>query len=121
MARILICDDAVFMRMTIKEALLKAGHDIIGEAESGDEVAQLYQTLKPDLVTMDLLMKSSGTDGIKKIREIDPKAKIVVVSVLDKHGAEVVEAVRAGALGFVTKPIRREVLTSEVNRVLAIA
>jgi len=120
MARILVCDDAVFMRMTIKETLQKAGHEIIGEAESGEEAAQLYQTLKPDLVTMDLLMKTSGVSGVKKIKEIDPKAKIVIVSVLNEQEAEVVEAVRSGALGIVTKPIRREALAAEVNRVLAL-
>ncbi len=118
MARILICDDAVFMRMTIREALKGAGHEIVGEAESGDEAFQMYKKLKPDLVTMDLLMKTSGVNGVKKIKEIDPQAKIIIVSVLNEQEAEVVEAVRAGAQGIVTKPIKRDVLLAEVDRVL---
>ena len=81
MAKILICDDAVFMRMTIREALKNAGHEIIGEAENGEEALKLYKKLKPDLVTMDLLMKTSGVDSIKNIKKTDPKAKIVIVSV----------------------------------------
>lgn len=119
MARILICDDAAFMCMTIKETMQKAGHEIVGEAQGGDEAAELYRKLKPDLVTMDLLMKTSGVEGVKKIMEMDPKAKIVIVSVLDREEAEMVEAVRCGALGIVTKPIRREILIAEVNRVLS--
>ena len=118
MAKILICDDAVFMRMTIKEALEKAGHEIAGEAESGEEAFSMYRNLKPDIVTMDILMKTSGVSAVRNIRELDSKAKIVIVSVLNDQEAEVIEAVRSGALGIVTKPIKREVLVAEVNRVL---
>lgn len=117
MARILICDDAVFMRMTIKETLTKAGHEVVAEAEDTEQALDMYKKVMPDVVTMDILMKDSGVDGIKKIKEFDPKAKIIVVSVLSQQEAEVVAAVRAGAEGIVTKPIKREVLVAEVERV----
>ncbi len=118
MAKILVCDDAVFMRMTIREALEHAGHTIAGEAEDADQAVTMYREKKPDLVTMDLLMKTPGTDAIKRIMALDSKAKVVVVSVLNEQEAEVVEAVRAGAQGIVTKPIKREVLIQEIERVL---
>ena len=118
MARILICDDSVFMRMTIQETLKSAGHEIVGEAEGPDEAIQMFRDLKPDLITMDLLMKKPGKNAIKEIKEIDPNARIIIVSVLAEQEAEVVEAVRLGAQGIVTKPIKREVLVSEVDRVL---
>ena len=118
MARILICDDAGFMRMTIKEALEKAGHEVIGEAESAEDAIKKYSKLKPDIVTMDLLMKESGVRAIKKIKAKDPKARIIVVTVLNQQEADVVEAIRAGAQGLVSKPIKREALIAEVERVL---
>jgi len=118
MARILICDDAVFMRAVLSEALRNAGHEIVGEAEDADTVVELYKKVKPDLVTMDILMKNSGVDAIKKIIDFDPKARIIVVSVLTAQEAEVVEAIRSGASGIVGKPINRSVLLSEVTRVL---
>lgn len=118
MARILICDDAAFMRMTIRETLEKAGHEIIGEAEDGNSAIEIYKKSKPDLVTMDILMKTSGVEAVKKLKDLDPNAKIVMVSILDEQEAEVIEAVRSGAEGIVTKPIKREMLTAEVNRVL---
>ncbi len=120
MATILVCDDSSFMRMTIAEALQKAGHVVVGQAQDGDEAVSAYRKLKPDLVTMDILMRVPGVSAIQRIREEDPKAKIVVVSVLNEQEAEIVDAVRKGALGIVTKPIKRETLVSEVNRVLAL-
>jgi len=120
MARILICDDAVFMRMTIKDILEKAGHEIVGEVDNGNDAVSVYQKTNPDLVTMDILMKTSGVSAVKKIKEIDPDARIIIVSVLNEQEGEVVEAVRSGALGIVTKPIKRESLIAEVKRVLAI-
>jgi len=118
MARIMICDDATFMRTTIREALEGGGHEVVAEAEGAKEAFEMYKKQKPDLVTMDILMKTSGVDAVKEIRRIDPQAKIVIVSVLNEQEAEVVEAVRSGAQGIVTKPIKRDTLLSEVNRVL---
>ena len=120
MARILICDDAVFMRMTIKETLERAGHEIVGEAADADEGVVLYKKLKPDAVTMDMVMKTPGVEAVKRIMKFDPKAKIVICSVLNAQESDVVEAVKSGALGIVAKPIKREVLVAEINRVLGI-
>ena len=120
MARILICDDAVFMRMTIKETLEDAGHEVVVEAGDADEAVRMYKKYKPDVVTMDILMKHSGIEAIKNIIALDPSARIIVVTVLTEQEGEVVEAVKMGALGIVTKPIKKEVLVSEVNRVLEI-
>lgn len=120
MAKILICDDAVYMRMTIREALEAAGHEVIAEADCPDEAARLYKEKKPDLVTMDLLMKTPGIEGIKEIINFDKNAKIIIVSVLAEQEGEVVEAIRAGALGFIIKPINRQELINEVGRVLGV-
>ena len=118
MARILICDDAPFMRMVIREALESAGHVIVGETDDLNDLVSLFKSQRPDLVTMDILMRESGVEGVKRIMREDKNAKIVVVSVLAEQEAEVVDAVRLGAQGIVTKPIRRELLLAEVNRVL---
>jgi len=118
MAKILVCDDAEFMRMTIREAMEEAGHEVAGEADDGETALALYEKVKPDLVTMDLLMKTSGVDAVRKIREFDPHARIVIITVLSDQEAEVVKAIRAGASGIVTKPIARDALVAEVNRVL---
>ena len=118
MARILICDDVMFMWMTIREALEAGGHEIAAEAEGPDDAVSLYKKLKPDIVTMDLLMNKSGVYAVKKIISIDPMAKIIIITVLAEQEGEAVEAIRAGALGIVSKPIKREVLVAEVERVL---
>ncbi|MDP6686174.1 MAG: response regulator [Candidatus Omnitrophota bacterium] len=118
MARILISDDSDFMRETIKGILSEAKHEILGEAKNGDEAIEKFTLLKPDLVTMDILMRPGGIKAIKKIREMDPKASILVISVLEDSQADIVEAIRLGANGYVGKPIKKEVLISEVKRVL---
>ena len=118
MAKILICDDAEFMRKTIRETLEAAGHEVAGEADDVDAGVEQYKKLRPDLVTMDMIMEHSGVDAIKQIKEFDPKAKIIVVSVFQEQEGDIVSAIRAGALGMVSKPIKREVLLEEIDRVL---
>lgn len=118
MARILICDDAVFMRKTVREILEAGGHEIVGEASSGHEGVTMYRKLSPDLVTMDILMVDSGVDAVKSIIKHDRNAKIIMVSILNEQEGDVVAAIRAGALGLVTKPVKKEILLAEVNRVL---
>ncbi|EKD50492.1 MAG: chemotaxis response regulator [uncultured bacterium] len=119
MAKIMICDDAVFMRETIREIVETAGHEVVAEAETGVDAQKQYRQHKPDLVTMDILMKDSGVEAIKAIVKTDLRAKIIVVSILSDQEGEIVEAIRAGALGIVTKPVRKEVLLSEITRVMA--
>ena len=118
MARILIVDDAEFMRMTIKEILEKKGHEVVGETDNLETTLELYKKNKPDLVTMDILMKESGVEIIKALKEIDKQVKIIVISVINEQETEVVDAIKAGAEGFVEKPVKKEVLISEVDRVL---
>ncbi len=118
MAKILICDDSDFMRQTIKDILESGKHEVIGEAKDGDEAVTKFLSHKPDLATMDILMKPDGLEAIKRIKEIDRSAKIVIVSILEGSQAEIVESIRFGAQGYVGKPIKRETLLGEVKRVL---
>jgi len=120
-AKILVVDDAVFMRRMIGDILRKEGYEIGGEAENGKDAIEKYQQLKPDLVTMDIVMpKIDDIDGIgavKEIMKIDPKAKVLMVSAMGQH-ALVVEAIQAGAKDFVTKPFQPSRVIEAVRRVL---
>ena len=116
--KILIVDDAAFMRLTIKNILLKAGYEIAGEAENGDDAINKYQSLKPDLITMDIVML--GKDGIQTVKEliqIDSKAKVIMVSAMGQQ-ALIVDAIQAGAKGFILKPFSEEAVLEEIKRVL---
>ena len=115
---ILIVDDAAFMRMMLTDILVENGYEVVGEAKSGKEAIRLYAELRPDLVTMDVLMP--GVNGIETTREIikiDPEAKILAVSALGQE-ALVKEAIEAGAKGFVIKPFKPETVMKEVERIL---
>lgn len=120
-AKILVVDDAVFMRRMIGDILKKEGYEICGEAENGREAVDKYQQMKPDLVTMDIVMpKIDDIDGIgavKEIMKIDPKSKVLMVSAMGQH-ALVVEAIQAGAKDFVTKPFQPSRVIEAVRRVL---
>lgn len=118
MAKILVCDDSDFMRNKIVQLLKDANHEIVGEAKNGNEALTKYVSLKPDLVTMDLLMKPDGITAIKKIKEVNPSVKILIISILEGNQAEVVEGIQKGAQGYVGKPIKQETLLGEVKRVL---
>lgn len=104
--RVLIVDDAAFMRMLLKDIITKAGYEVAGEAANGVEAVEKYKELKPDVVTMDITMpEMDGITAIKKIREIDPNAKIIVCSVMGQQ-AMVIEAIQAGAKDFIVKPFQ---------------
>ncbi len=116
--KILIADDSAFMRTMLKDILVRAGYGITEEADSGEKVVQKYRELKPDLVTMDIVMLGEG--GIRAVKEImrfDAAAKILMVSAMGQQ-ALVVEAIRAGAKGFLVKPFDPEQLVAEVRRVI---
>ena len=116
--KILIVDDAAFMRMMLSDILVEKGYQIAGEAENGEEAIRLYKELKPDLVTMDIVMPGvGGIESIREILKIDSKAKIVVVSALGQQ-ALVKEAIKAGAKGFVVKPFKPEKVVEEVESIL---
>ena len=117
-ARILIVDDAEFMRMMLTDIVVEKGYQIAGEARDGEEAVRLYEELKPDLVTMDIVMPEvGGIESIRGILKIDPEAKILVVSALGQQ-ALVKEAIEAGAKGFVVKPFKPEKVIEEVERIL---
>ncbi|MHB9154422.1 MAG: response regulator [Endomicrobiales bacterium] len=121
MARILVVDDSKFMRLTLKNFLEKnfgGAHQVIGEAGSAAEALQKYTELKPDMVTMDIIMPDeSGLEAVKKIIAVDPLAKIVMVSAMGQEKI-VEEAITLGAKSFVTKPIKPEELVKTVQKVL---
>ncbi|MEO5825808.1 MAG: response regulator [Gemmatimonadales bacterium] len=117
--RILICDDAIFMRTMIADILTGAGYEVVGEAESGLQAVERYKTLKPDLVTMDIVMPDmGGIDAVKAIVGAHPDAKILMCSAMGQQ-ALVVEAVQAGAKDFVVKPFQPARVLEAVQRVLA--
>ncbi|MFH1577804.1 MAG: response regulator [Candidatus Omnitrophota bacterium] len=122
MARVLIVDDALFMRKMLSDILKKEGIEVCGEAENGKEAIEKYQQLKPDLVTMDIVMpRMEEIDGVGAVREIIksfPNAKVIMVSAMGQHSL-VVEAIQAGAKDFVTKPFQPSRVVEAVKRVLS--
>ena len=119
MAKILIVDDAKFMRTLVKDALVPRGHEIIGEAENGVEAVQLYKKLRPDLVTMDITMREK--DGIEAAEEIllfDPNARIIMVTALGQENL-LTRAIKIGVKDFVVKPFPPERLQKAADKALA--
>ncbi|MCP4652123.1 MAG: response regulator [Candidatus Omnitrophica bacterium] len=120
-SRVLIVDDALFMRRMLADILKKEGFEICGEAENGKEAVDKYGELKPDVVTMDIVMpKMEEIDGVAAVREImkiDPQAKIVIVSAMGQH-ALVVEAIQAGAKDFIVKPFQPSRVVEAIRRVV---
>jgi two-component system chemotaxis response regulator CheY len=115
---VLIVDDAIFMRTMIADILKGAGFEVVGEASSGVEAIQLYRDLKPDLVTMDIVMPDmGGIDAVKAIVGEDPDAKILMCSAMGQQGL-VVEAIQAGARDFVVKPFQPSRVLEAVQRLL---
>ncbi len=115
---ILICDDAAFMRMMIKDILTKNGYNIAGEAENGLKAVEKYNETKPDLVLMDITMpEMDGIQALKKIKEMDPNAKIVMCSAMGQQ-AMVIEAIQSGARDFIVKPFQAERVLEAVKKVV---
>lgn len=115
---VLVCDDAIFMRTMIADILAQAGFEVVGEAESGLQAIEKYRQLKPDLVTMDIVMPDMG--GIDAVREIcreDPDAKVLMCSAMGQQ-ALVVEAIQAGAKDFIVKPFQPSRVLEAVQRVI---
>ncbi len=121
MKRVLVVDDAAFMRMTIKAILNnKNGFEVVGEAENGKIAVEKYIELKPDIVTMDITMpEMSGLDALKSIIKIDPDAKVIMMSAM---GQEVMvrEAIMYGAKSFIVKPFKGEQVIKTLSKVLSI-
>ncbi|HMC54608.1 MAG TPA: response regulator [Gemmatimonadaceae bacterium] len=116
---VLICDDAVFMRTMVGDILQKAGFEVIGEAETGAQAIEKYKQLRPDLVTMDIVMpEMGGIDAVREIRKHDPSARVLMCSAMGQQ-ALVVEAIQAGAKDFVVKPFVPSRVLEAAQRVLA--
>ncbi len=116
MKRVLIVDDAAFMRITIKNMLTKNGYEVVGEAENGLVGVNLYNDLKPDIVTMDITMPElNGLDALKAIMQIDNKAKVVMLSAMGQQEM-VKEAIISGAKGFVVKPFKEDTVVAALNK-----
>ena len=102
--KILIVDDAAFMRMMIKDILVKNGYEIVGEGADGYQAIELYKETSPDLVTMDITMpEMDGITALKEIRNINPNAKVIMCSAMGQQ-AMVIDAIQAGAKDFIVKP-----------------
>jgi two-component system chemotaxis response regulator CheY len=119
MARVLVVDDAAFMRKVVSDALNGGGHEVIGEASNGAEAVIRYQELKPELMTLDITMpEMDGLTALKEIIAIDPSARIIMCSALGQE-SKVLEAIKAGAKDFVVKPFKAERVLDAVGKALA--
>jgi len=115
---ILICDDAAFMRMMIKDILTKNGYNIAGEAENGAVAVDKYKETSPDLVLMDITMpEMDGIQALKKIKEADPNASVIMCSAMGQQ-AMVIEAIQSGAKDFIVKPFQAERVIEAVKKVV---
>ncbi len=115
---VLVVDDAIFMRTMIGDILKQAGFEVVGEAASGVEAVEKYKELKPDLVTMDIVMPDmGGIDAVREIIKEDPEARILMCSAMGQQGL-VVEAIQAGARDFVVKPFQPSRVIEAVQRLL---
>ena len=119
MARVLVVDDAAFMRRMVSDALIKAGHEVIGEACNGVEAVASRQSLKPDLATLDITMpEKDGLAALADIMAADPSAKVVMCSALGQE-SKVLEAIKLGAKDFVVKPFQPDRVIEAVGKALA--
>ncbi len=119
MYRLLIVDDALIMRKIIKDAAERAGWQVVGEAKNGAEAVGLYESQRPDLVTMDLVMPlMNGTEALRKIKAFDPEAQVVVVSALNQKET-LAETIRDGAFDFIVKPFERDDMIRFLEKVKA--
>jgi two-component system chemotaxis response regulator CheY len=116
MARVLIVDDAAFMRISIKSMLTKNGYEVVGEAENGSVGIEKYKELSPDIVTMDITMpEMNGLDALREIMKINPAAKVIMVSAMGQE-AMVRDAIISGAKGFIVKPFKEDGIISAIKK-----
>ena len=116
--RILIVDDAAFMRMMIKDILVKNGFEVVGEAQDGVEAVEKYAELKPDLVTLDITMpEKDGLTALKEILSSYSDAKVIMCSAMGQQSM-VIDAIQAGAKDFIVKPFQADRVLEAINKVL---
>lgn len=117
--KILIVDDAAFMRMMIKDILTKNGYDVVAEAGDGAQAIEKYKEHRPDLVTMDITMPEvDGIAALKQIRAIDPNAKVIMCSAMGQQ-AMVIDAIQAGAKDFIVKPFQADRVLEAIKKTLS--
>ncbi|MEK5184391.1 response regulator [Solibacillus sp. FSL R5-0449] len=116
--RILIVDDAAFMRMMIKDILTKNGFEVVGEAADGIQAVEKYNELRPDLVTMDITMpEMDGIAALKEIKGTDPNAVVIMCSAMGQQ-AMVIDAIQAGAKDFIVKPFQADRVIEAIQKAL---
>lgn len=116
--KVLIVDDAAFMRMMIKDILSKNGFDVVGEAADGVQAIEKYKELTPDLVTMDITMpEMDGIAALKEIKSIDSNSIVIMCSAMGQQ-AMVIDAIQAGAKDFIVKPFQAERVLEAINKAL---
>ncbi|HEU4976633.1 MAG TPA: response regulator [Baekduia sp.] len=119
MARILVVDDAAFMRRMVIDVLEAGGHEVVGEAGNGNEAVERFRTLTPDVTTLDITMpEKDGLTALREIMSADPGARVVMCSALAQE-SKVLEAVRAGARDFIAKPFQAERVLAAVSKAAA--
>jgi two-component system chemotaxis response regulator CheY len=118
MAKIMIVDDAAFMRMMLRTILEEAGHQVLVEAADGQEAVGRYLAYRPDMVTMDITMPvMEGIESLQEILKADPSAKVVMCSAMGQK-QQIIKAIQMGAKDFIVKPFQKERVLEAVDRVL---
>jgi two-component system chemotaxis response regulator CheY len=118
MARVLIVDDAAFMRKMLGDVLAKGGHEVIGEGANGAEAITQYQSLRPDIMTLDITMpEKDGLAALREILTLEPSAKIIMCSALGQE-SKVLEAIKSGAKDFVVKPFQPDRVLDAIGKAL---
>ncbi|MEH7440945.1 response regulator [Bacillus sp. JJ1122] len=117
--RILVVDDAAFMRMMIKDILTKNGFEVVAEAADGMQALEKYKELQPDLVTMDITMpEMDGITSLKEIKKVNPNAKVIMCSAMGQQ-AMVIDAIQAGAKDFIVKPFQADRVIEAISKALS--
>ncbi|MCY3413630.1 MAG: response regulator [Candidatus Heimdallarchaeota archaeon] len=116
--RVLIVDDARFMRLVLRRILTQAGYEIVGEARDGIEAVEMYAEKRPDVMTLDIVMpRLNGIQAVKQIMEFDPQAKIIMVTALGQE-AFVLDAIKSGAREFIIKPFKNLEIVKAVKKTI---
>lgn len=120
MAKILVVDDAAFMRMTIKKMVEAHGHKVVAEAENGVEAVEKSVDIKPDVILLDITMpEMNGVDALKQIKQLEPTSKVIICSAMGQQ-AMVAQAIQYGAKDFIVKPFEEDRLIAAIDRVMEI-
>lgn len=117
MKRLLVVDDALLMRKMIRDVAVATGWEIAGEAGDGTEAVEMYERLRPDLVTMDIVMPHmGGLEALRRIRALDPGAQVVMITALDQKQT-LLDSIQDGAIDFIVKPFERDRVAKLLNKV----